>query len=128
MSFKGVGAVTSKGRGDAAEDRALAHLQSQGLVLVERNYRVARGPSARGGEIDLIMRDRGTLVFVEVRARADGRHGGAAASVTAVKQARLVRTAQHYLMRCASLPACRFDVVCVEAAGIEWIRAAFDAG
>lgn len=122
------GAPVSKQLGDEAEALALAHLQAHGLRLVERNYRVARGPSARGGEIDLVMRDRGTLVFVEVRSRASGRHGGAAASVTAVKQARLVRTAQHYLMRFATLPACRFDVVCVEPGGIEWIRAAFDAG
>ena len=128
MSFKGADAVTSKGRGDAAEDRALAHLQSQGLVLVERNYRVARGPSARGGEIDLVMRDRGTLVFVEVRSRADGRHGGAAASVTAVKRARLVRTAQHYLMSFSQLPPCRFDVVALDGETLQWIRAAFDAG
>jgi predicted RecB family endonuclease len=62
---------TSKARGDHAERRALAHLVANGLVPVERNYRVARGPSARGGEVDLILRDRdGTLVFVEVRARA----------------------------------------------------------
>ena len=64
----------------AAEQRALAHLLRQGLTLVTRNYRVARGPYARGGEIDLILRERdGTLVFVEVRARAGAAHGGAAA-------------------------------------------------
>ena len=56
---------TTKAVGDAAEARALAHLQGQGLTLVERNYRVARGPRARGGEIDLILRERdGTLLFV----------------------------------------------------------------
>ena len=61
------------------ETLALAYLQKQGLRLVERNYRVARGPSRRGGEIDLILRDRdGTLVFVEVRARASADRGGAA--------------------------------------------------
>jgi Holliday junction resolvase-like predicted endonuclease len=67
---------STKARGDAAEVRALAYLVARGLVLVERNYRVARGPRARGGEVDLIARDTdGTLVFVEVRARRDGRGG-----------------------------------------------------
>ena len=59
-----------KARGDAAEERAQSWLQQRGLTLVQRNYRVARGPNARGGEIDLVMRDAdGTLVFVAVRAR-----------------------------------------------------------
>ena len=57
--------VTTKTRGDEAERQALAYLQAQGLQLVEANYRVARGPRARGAEVDLIMRDTdGTLVFV----------------------------------------------------------------
>jgi len=119
---------TTKARGDHAERRALAHLIASGLVPVERNYRVARGPSARGGEVDLILRDRdGTLVFVEVRARADTRHGGAAATVDALKQRRLVFAARHFLARLPTLPPCRFDVVSVEGERIEWLRAAFDA-
>jgi putative endonuclease len=121
-------APTTKARGDAAEALALAHLVACGLVPVERNYRVARGPRARGGEVDLILRDAdGTLVFVEVRARRDARHGGAAASVGAVKQQRLVFAAAHFLRRFASPPPCRFDVVTVEGDRIEWLRAAFDA-
>jgi len=116
-------------RGDAAEARALAHLQQHGLTLVERNYRVARGPNARGGEIDLILRDRdGTLVFVEVRVRADASHGGAAASVGAAKQASLVHAARHYLLRFAAPPACRFDVVAIDGGALQWLRGAFDAG
>jgi len=119
---------TTKARGDHAERRALAHLMANGLVPVERNYRVARGPSARGGEVDLILRDRdGTLVFVEVRARADTRHGGAAATVDGLKQRRLVFAARHFLARLPTLPPCRFDVVSVEGERIEWLRAAFDA-
>lgn len=119
---------TTKAQGDEAERRALAHLMANGLVPIERNYRVARGPHARGGEVDLILRDRdGTLVFVEVRARADARHGGAAASVGATKQRRLVYAARHFLGRFAVLPPCRFDVVCVEGGQVEWLRAAFDA-
>ena len=124
----GKGPVTTKAVGDGAEARALRHLQQQGLALVERNYRVARGPGARAGEVDLVMRERdGTLVFVEVRARAGAAHGGAASSVTSAKQRRIVFAAQHYLMRLTALPPCRFDVVAVEGGRIEWIRAAFDA-
>ena len=117
----------TKDLGDAAENRALAHLQAGGLRLVERNYRVARGLSRRGGEVDLILRDRdGTLVFAEVRARRSAAHGGAAASVTTTKQRRIVYAAQHYLLRYATLPPCRFDVVAIEGERIEWIRSAFD--
>ncbi|URI10118.1 YraN family protein [Aquincola tertiaricarbonis] len=115
--------------GTAGEDRALAHLRRHGLTLVERNYRVARGPSRRAGEVDLIMRDRdGTLVFVEVRSRAAASHGGAAGSVTGVKQRRVIYAAQHYLMRLSALPPCRFDVVSIEGDTLEWLVAAFDAG
>jgi putative endonuclease len=120
--------VTTKRLGDEAEARALAHLQLHGLTLVERNYRVAAGPSRRGGEVDLILRERdGTLVFVEVRRRASASHGGAAASVVAAKQRSLVLAARHYLMRFPAPPPCRFDVVAIEAGAIEWLRAAFDA-
>ena len=121
-------ALTTKDAGDAGEARALAHLLRQGLTLVQRNYRVARGPHARGGEIDLILRERdGTLVFVEVRTRRATSHGGAAASVSAAKQRSLVLAAQHYVQHLASVPPCRFDVVAIDGAHIEWLRAAFDA-
>lgn len=118
----------TKARGDAAEDLALAHLLRSGLRLLERNYRVAAGPSRRAGEVDLILLDRdGTLVFVEVRARAHASHGGAAASVTPAKQARLVYAARHYLLRHASPPPCRFDVVAIDGAELNWLQGAFDA-
>ncbi len=119
---------TTKALGDAGEARALAHLVAQGLTLVQRNYRVARGPRARGGEIDLIVRERdGTLVFVEVRARAGGAHGGAAASVSAAKQRALVFAAQHFLSGLRTLPPCRFDVVAIDGECLTWLRGAFDA-
>ena len=123
--------MTTKNVGDAGEAQALAHLLGQGLTLVERNYRVARGPNARGGEVDLILCEPdGTLVFVEVRTRRSASHGGAAASVGTIKQRRLVLAAQHFLQRFKTLPACRFDVVTIEGPGvparIEWLRAAFD--
>ena len=122
--------VTTKSRGDEAEERALQHLLAQGLTLVERNYRVARGPSARGAEVDLIMRAPdadGTLVFVEVRSRRAGSHGGAAGSVSATKQRRIVRAAQHYLMGLTVLPPCRFDVVAIDGDQLQWLPGAFDA-
>lgn len=119
---------TTKGVGDEAEARALDHLQRHGLKLVERNYRVAAGPRARGGEVDLIMRERdGTLVFVEVRVRRSDTHGGAAASVTALKQRRLVLAAQHYLGRFASPPPCRFDVIAIDQQALNWLKGAFFA-
>lgn len=121
--------VTTKALGDGGEARALAHLQAHGLTLVQRNYRVAAGPSARGGEIDLVMRDRdGTLVFVEVKARKTAGHGGAAASVSATKQRSVVFAAHCYLRSCVSPPPCRFDVVAIEGDHIAWLQAAFDAG
>jgi putative endonuclease len=118
----------TKGAGDAAEARALDYLAARGLVLVRRNYRVARGPSARGGEVDLILRELdGTLVFVEVRARRGTDHGGAAASVGWGKQRRVVYAARHYLLGLRELPPCRFDVVAIDGERIEWLKAAFDA-
>ncbi len=125
----GTAAPSSKAVGDDAEARALAYLQQQGLQLLVRNYRLAGGPHQRGAEIDLILRDRdGTLVFVEVRARRGVGHGGAAASVSAAKQRRIVRAARHYLMGLVVLPACRFDVIAIDAGGLRWLQAAFDAG
>jgi putative endonuclease len=125
----GAAASSRKAAGDAAEARALQWLQAQGLTLVARNYRVARGPRARGGEIDLILRERdGTLVFVEVRTRADAQYGGAAASVGAAKQRRIVYAAQHFLRRWPVLPPCRFDVLALEGDEVQWIRGAFDVG
>ncbi|MDF2465123.1 MAG: hypothetical protein K0Q43_3358 [Ramlibacter sp.] len=117
--------ATTKQAGDAAEDRALAHLSTSGLHLLARNYRT---PGRGGGEIDLVMREPGgTLVFVEVRQRASRAFGGAAASVSHTKQRRIIFAARHYLMRLAQQPPCRFDVVSVEAGKIEWLKAAFDA-
>ena len=116
-----------KSTGDEGEALALAYLQRAGLTLLQRNYRVAAGPAARAGEVDLILRERdGTLVFVEVRARRDLRHGGAAASVTHTKQRRIAYAARHYLLGERPLPPCRFDVVAVDGGRIEWLKAAFD--
>lgn len=117
---------TTRERGNAAEDRALQHLQAQGLRMVARNFRT---PGRGGGEIDLIMREPdGTLVFVEVRQRSRTDRGGAAASITATKRRRIVLAARHFLMRCRSQPACRFDAVLIEGPDgeLHWLRGAFD--
>lgn len=126
LAGEGPAPGTTKARGDAAEDRALAYLAGRGLRLAARNYRT---PGRGGGEIDLILWDRdGTLVFVEVRQRRSRAFGGAAASIDAAKQRRIVFAARHYLLRLAPTPPCRFDVVSMESGAIQWMRAAFDAG
>ena len=115
---------TTKSRGDASEEAALAYLQDKGLRLLQRNYRT---PGRGGGEIDLIMQlPDTTVVFVEVLHRSTRACGGAAASVGAVKQRRIVFAARHYLMRYRQLPPSRFDVVVVEAEGLQWLQSAFD--
>ena len=108
--------------GDAAEDAAAKHLAAAGCRIVARNARY------RDGEVDLIARERDVLVFVEVRMRVSLRFGGAAVSVNTLKQKRIARAAQHWLLGeyGERWPACRFDVVTVDGSGtIEWIRDAF---
>ncbi len=111
-------------RGAQAEQLAAQFLQRHGLALLQQNYR------CRCGEIDLVMRDGATLVFVEVRLRSRADFGGAAASIGRTKQGRLVRTAQHYLSTLRSIPPCRFDTVLLHSADgheIEWVKNAFAA-
>lgn len=114
-------------RGRDAEQRALHHLQQHGLELVMRNFRCARG------EIDLIMRQGDTLVFVEVRARRNDNYGSAADSVDARKQTKLNAAATIYLQQHAQLSTCpcRFDVVAISFASdppqLDWIPDAFGA-
>lgn len=118
---------TTRQRGIAAEENACRHLQGHGLQLIERNYRSPHG------EIDLIMREGRTTVFVEVRLRNNPAFGSGADSVTARKQAKITATALHYLQQHTQLnrhPA-RFDVVSIndrEQTAIEWIKNAFQAG
>lgn len=107
--------------GAQAEQLAARFLQRHGLQLLQRNYR------CRYGEIDLIMRDGATLVFVEVRLRSRSDFGGAAASIDHAKQQKLIRTAQHYLATLAKIPPCRFDAILLDnGADPEWLRNAFE--
>jgi putative endonuclease len=107
--------------GAAAEDAAARFLAGKGLRLVERNYR------CRFGEIDLILRDGQTLVFVEVRYRRSRHFGGAAESITAAKRGKLLRAAGHYMASRGRTPECRFDAVLLDGEGgdIEWLVNAF---
>lgn len=111
-----------KAEGERAEDAALAFLQQQGLKLRARNYR------SRFGEIDLVLDDRGTLVFVEVRKRSNPRFGSAAESITATKRDRIIATARQYLGALRREVPCRFDAVLIDGTGrVEWVRDAFGA-
>lgn len=110
--------------GPQAESLACAHLEHAGLRLVTRNYRCPRG------EIDLIMDDHGTLVFVEVRYRRVTTFGQPAETVDRRKRTRLQATAEHYLLAQRTDRACRFDVVAIHgdrSPRIEWVRDAFRA-
>lgn len=104
------------------ERLAAEHLVGQGMRLLESNYH------CRGGEIDLIMRDGDTLVFVEVRYRRNDSYGSSVETVHSRKQHRLMRCARHYLMRrhARHMPPCRFDIVGLSPGGaVQWIRNAF---
>ena len=110
-------------RGQSAEDAAQAHLLSKGLVTLARNWR------AKGGELDLVMREREVLVFVEVRTRSSAAFGGAAASVTTTKQRRVITAAKQFLARHPEHAEreSRFDVVSFEQDGkLQWLQAAFE--
>jgi len=107
--------------GARAEQVAAECLLRHGLKLLQTNYR------CRFGEIDLILKDGETLVFAEVRERGRSDFGGAADSIDAHKQHRLILTAQHFLASLPRLPPCRFDAVLLDAAdNIEWIKNAFE--
>jgi putative endonuclease len=115
--------------GIAAEQLAATFLMQHGLKLITQNYH------CRFGEIDLVMQDGKTLVFVEVKLRSSNQFGGAAASITPQKQQKMIFTAQHYLQtqKLGDVP-CRFDVILMQSADlaatdlkhIEWIRNAFE--
>jgi putative endonuclease len=114
--------TSATARGAAAEQAAADYLARQGLAVLARNYRI------KGGEIDLICRDRRILVFVEVRARASNAFGGAAASIDTRKQARLILAARHYLQRLPQPDTpCRFDCVLLDAGRLTWLKDAFRA-
>ncbi len=118
-------------KGAQAENLALSFLQDQGLKLIERNY------ACRSGELDLIMLDGESLIFIEVRLRTNNNFGGAAGSITRTKRQRLEKTALHFLQShpVFSHRLCRFDLICLTSAQsnndehhqkpIEWLKGVF---
>lgn len=118
--------MSTTARGRALEALAQRYLEGRGLQLVTSNFRCP------GGELDLVMRDRDELVFVEVRGRRGTRFGSAAESVDGHKRRRVVLAAQRFLQKHPALATspCRFDVVALtggpqEAPQVDWIRDAF---
>ena len=110
--------------GELAEKQARAFLESRKLTTVTANYRT------RFGEIDLVMRDDGTMVFVEVRYRSSKAFGGAVESVTLFKRAKIIRTAQIVLQTNHHKGPVRFDVVAFENASLQepvWVKNTFEA-
>jgi putative endonuclease len=110
-----------KRRGDLAEQAAAEFLTGRGLALLARNYR------CRFGEIDLIMSDGPTVVFVEVRYRRNNTFGGAIESITVRKREKLLRAARHYMASRKGFADCRFDALLLsgDKEEIEWIENAF---
>ena len=111
--------------GANAESIAGQYLQSLGLQLLAQNFRT------KAGEIDLIMRDGETLVFVEVRYRRAVDFGLPVETISAAKRRRIVRAAAHYLTTLLTIPDCRFDVITLvgdtpTSESCDWIKGAFD--
>lgn len=108
--------------GERGEDRASRALHARGYRIVERNFR------CKAGELDIIARDASTLVFVEVRTRADDRFGGALEAIGFWKQRQVVRVARVYLaLRKPRFDTCRFDVVAITGDDLVIIQDAFRA-
>ncbi|AYC34204.1 YraN family protein [Pseudomonas cavernae] len=114
-------------RGRAAEEHARQHLERQGLRLLAQNW------LCRRGELDLVMLDGDTVVFVEVRYRRHAAWGGALESVDGRKREKIARAAEYFLQQESrwSKHPCRFDVIAIDAgnhtaARLDWIKNAFD--
>ena len=108
--------------GEHGEDRASRALRARGYRIVERNFR------CKAGELDVVARDGGTLVFVEVRTRAGDRCGGAMSAVGYAKQRQVARVARAYLaIRKPRFDTCRFDVVAITGDELVIIQDAFRA-
>jgi putative endonuclease len=107
--------------GFISENQACHYLQAKGLRLISKNYRCPYG------EIDLIMQEKNTLVFVEVRLRTHTAFGNAFESIDSRKQQKLLKSATHYLQKNQLLDKvdCRFDVVGFSNNTIEWMKDAF---
>lgn len=116
-----------RSKGLLYEELARKHLSRKGLKTITRNF------TCRGGELDLVMQDGNTLVFVEVKYRKDGRFGSAAESITTDKKRKLIKAARIYIDKNKLWNwNCRFDVIAitgnsslVEKPSIDWLKSAF---
>lgn len=122
-----MGLVSPRQTGQHYEAAAAEYLRRRGLVLITQNFQM------RGGELDLIMQDQQTLVFVEVKYRQNQRHGHAAEMVTRQKRVRLIKAANWWMLRhglSADTTDFRFDVVAIHDEGrqIDWIKNAITEG
>ena len=124
--------VTAREQGEYTENLACKYLVDKGFKLIEKNF------NCRVGEIDLIMKDNDSLVFVEVRYRRSNSFGSGAESITTSKQSKLIKTASLYLQQHAKLNKypTRFDVVSITGfietdninnIDFDWIENAFGA-
>jgi putative endonuclease len=117
-------ALSTRSLGQLHENRALAHLQAAGLTLVERNY------TAKVGEIDLILSEADTLVFVEVRFRSAGSFVDGLSTVGDSKRKRFIKAVKYYLLTHPkdAMRVLRFDVISLSSQDLDWHKNAFDAG
>lgn len=112
--------------GKKAEDLAIQYLQSQGLLLLERNLLY------KTGEIDIVMLDKDIMVFIEVRLRNNCSYGNGLDSINQNKKLKIIRTAQYYLPYLSkkhfdyNVPACRFDVISITNHMVTWVKYAFE--
>ena len=109
-------------QGALSEQQACEFLENNGLKLITRNFHCCFG------EIDLIMKDHDTLVFVEVRFRKSNSHGDAMATITKAKQSKLIKTAHYFLNKHQQWQnfAYRFDAVASSDKQTTWLKSAFD--
>ncbi len=108
-------------RGDRGEERAAAYLERQGCAILERNYCIC------GGEVDIIFRDGGTVVFCEVKTRSQSRFGSPAEAVDLRKRQRICRAALDYAYRKNCIDeSIRFDIIEIVSDKINHIKCAFE--
>ena len=113
--------MNKREQGKRYEDLAADWLCRKGFQILQKNFR------CRTGEIDLVARDGGTLVFVEVKYRKNAASGHPEEAVSLFKQQKIIRTAQFYLCRFGiseDIP-CRFDIIAIEGDRIRHIKNAF---
>ncbi len=104
-------------KGKLAEQRAWKFLRKESCQLVEKNWH------CRYGEIDLIVKQKTILIFIEVRYRRNSQFGGALASINSAKIAKLKRSAEYYLQKTGWQGECRFDAILIDGGNdLIWLK------